>query len=168
MTNESMRGGWPWLQRCGRGWYHPPPMKRGILLAAVFAFAPACVTAQILAEESSGQVGCPPDEITITEKRDGAFNLVWKAQCRGNTYFCTFGDPTSCTKEAGTADAQTPTPPAAEAPVAGGGCQYDTQCKGERICDAGRCVDPTTTRTDAAPEPAPAPTPEVGPTPPPR
>jgi hypothetical protein len=151
-------------------------MKRGtlfaVLCAPVFAMLPACVTTQILAEESSGQVGCPPDEITISDKRDGAFNLVWKAQCRGTTYFCTFGDPTSCKEEAGGAAASpSPTPAAADAPVAGGGCQYDTQCKGERICDAGRCIEPATTRTDPAPEPAPAPAttkPEVGPTPPPR
>jgi hypothetical protein len=156
-------------------------MHRGILVAAVFAFVPACVTTQILAEESAGQVGCPPDEITISEKRDGAFNLVWKAQCRGTTYFCTFGDPTSCKEEAGGA---TPAPgtsqpsPRNDVPVAGSGCQYDTQCKGERICEAGTCVDPTTTRSVPTPEPAPTPaakpeattkpSPTVGPTPPPR
>jgi hypothetical protein len=142
-------------------------MQRGILLVAVLAFVPACVTAQILAEESSGQVGCPPEEIKITEKRDGAFNLVWKAQCRGVTYFCTFGDPTSCKEEAGGPTAPTPTPPAAEAPVAAG-CQYDTQCKGERICEAGSCVEPTTPRAEPTPEPAPTPPPATGPTPPPR
>ena len=35
---------------------------------------------------------------------------------------------------------------AAEGPVfapAAGGCFKDTECKGDRICDAGRCVDPS-------------------------
>jgi hypothetical protein len=161
-------------------------MKLGSFFAVVscaLALLPACVTTQILAEESSGQVGCPPEEITITNKRDGAFNLVWKAQCRGVTYFCTFGDPTSCKEEAGGPSAAPPTPPSDDTPAAAGaGSQYATQCKGERICEAGRCVDPSATRSVPAPEPAPtsAPTPapasapkaapkaEVGPTPPPR
>ncbi|WP_394831399.1 hypothetical protein LVJ94_33295 [Pendulispora rubella] len=33
------------------------------------------------------------------------------------------------------------TPPAQAAAVSTG-CQYDTQCKGERLCVAGRCVEP--------------------------
>ncbi len=121
--------------------------------------APACVTTQMLAEESSGQVGCPPEEIVISDKKDGAFNLVWKAQCRGQTYFCTFGDPTACKLAAGT---ETPAPAAAETPAAvapaAGGCQYDTQCKGERICEAGRCVEPTQRAAEPPPvaEPPPA------------
>jgi hypothetical protein len=30
------------------------------------------------------------------------------------------------------------------------GCQYDTQCKGERICRSGRCVDPPAPRSTYA------------------
>jgi len=40
----------------------------------------------------------------------------------------------------------------ASAPQAGG-CQYDTQCKGDRVCMSGQCVSATT----AAPTPASAP-----------
>jgi hypothetical protein len=159
----------------------PSTAMRGYVCRALFGLvllsAPACVTTQILAEESSGQVGCPPEEIKITDKKDGAFNLVWKAECRGQTYFCTFGDPTACKQEAGTAEGAPPEPtatPDAAAPVAGG-CQYDTQCKGERICEAGRCVEPTQ-RAVAPPaaEPPPAATtpttttPPVGPARPPK
>jgi hypothetical protein len=136
-------------------------------MVAVACLASGCVTSQILADESSGQVGCPPDEITISDKRDGAFNLVWKAQCRGRTYFCTFGDPTSCKEEAGSSGAPTEPPPEgapADAPAAGG-CQYDTQCKGDRICEQGRCVD---SKVTTPMEPAPAPTPAPGPAPAPR
>lgn len=37
-----------------------------------------------------------------------------------------------------------------DSPVAAG-CQYDTQCKGERICAAGQCVDPPAPPAVAAP-----------------
>jgi hypothetical protein len=33
-----------------------------------------------------------------------------------------------------------PAPPLAPGPAAG--CQYDTQCKGDRVCTSGVCVDP--------------------------
>jgi hypothetical protein len=35
-------------------------------------------------------------------------------------------------------------PPAASVPAgsAAGGCQFDTQCKGDRVCVKGECVDP--------------------------
>lgn len=46
--------------------------------------------------------------------------------------------------------AQAPAAPQPAAPAAAGGCQYDTQCKGDRVCQAGACVSP-------APTPAPAP-----------
>ena len=46
----------------------------------------------------------------------------------------------------------TPAAPPALAPAAG--CQYDTQCKGERICSNGSCVDPVpATGTSSAPPP---------------
>src|SRR6187402_534133 len=32
-------------------------------------------------------------------------------------------------------------PPRANA-ASSGGCQYDSQCKGDRVCEAGRCVTP--------------------------
>ncbi len=71
----------------------------------------------------------------------------------------------------GPSTAAKPTPPPTASPAAGHapqaatpnaepqptsaplGCQYDTQCKGDRICHEGRCVDP-----DRAPAPAPEPT----------
>jgi hypothetical protein len=33
--------------------------------------------------------------------------------------------------------------PAAASGAEHSGCSYDTQCKGDRICEAGRCVSPT-------------------------
>jgi hypothetical protein len=42
----------------------------------------------------------------------------------------------SATPAASAASAAAPAAPAAE------GCHYDTQCKGDRICSGGQCVDP--------------------------
>lgn len=50
-------------------------------------------------------------------------------------------------------------PAAAEpTPKPSGGCEYDTQCKGERVCVDGACVDPKPSEPAAAAsqEPAPA------------
>ncbi|CAG9173007.1 hypothetical protein LMG23992_02391 [Cupriavidus laharis] len=62
--------------------------------------------------------------------------------------------------------------------VKAAGCQYDMQCKGERICQQGQCVYPDADEQvdSAAPKPAPAttrttppatPAPAVAPAPPP-
>ena len=48
------------------------------------------------------------------------------------------------------------TPPGPAAPIApapapaAGGCQYDAQCKGERVCVKGECVDPKPASQPAA------------------
>jgi len=55
-------------------------------------------------------------------------------------------------------------PPAAAQPrtaastPASAGCQFDTQCKGERICEQGRCVMPPVQPPTTAPEAAATPT----------
>lgn len=41
-----------------------------------------------------------------------------------------------------------PAPPPAADP---GGCRYDTQCKGDRLCVQGSCVDPATRAQSSAP-----------------
>src|SRR5581483_3911880 len=38
----------------------------------------------------------------------------------------------------------------ARTPRASGGCQYDTQCKGERVCEQGVCVAPASKETPAS------------------
>lgn len=38
--------------------------------------------------------------------------------------------------------AQPSSPPANVAPTTDLGCHYDTQCKGDRVCNAGQCVEP--------------------------
>jgi hypothetical protein len=45
------------------------------------------------------------------------------------------------------APAAVPAPATQQAPRAPAGCQFDTQCKGDRICVNGACVAPTPTYT---------------------
>lgn len=53
---------------------------------------------------SSGQIGCPDNEIKITDEHWGPFTIGgprWSAVCRGKTFFCSLNgkDVVSC-KEA--------------------------------------------------------------------
>lgn len=41
-----------------------------------------------LADASSGQVGCPADEIAISNDKVGLGTRTWTATCRGETFYC--------------------------------------------------------------------------------
>lgn len=95
---------------------------------------------------TSGQIGCAEKDITIADEEQNFGSKTWTATCEGKTYYCSavgggqYAPPQiSCKEQGGHASAP---PPAAPAPAAG--CQFDTQCKGDRLCKAGRCVDPPT------------------------
>lgn len=110
-----------------------------VLCASVVLSAAGCA-AQIKSA-TSGQIGCPADEIEIQDHETGWSSVTWTAICRGKRHYCSSvgtGRGThqiTCTPEQGGA------PPAGAAPAAGG-CQNDSQCKGDRVCEAGTCVDP--------------------------
>jgi hypothetical protein len=132
---------------------------RSSIVAALAAMTLAACAGQIQ-RASSGQIGCPSEEITISDKSRGWSSVTWTASCRGNTYYCSAvstgkdGEQISCKQEVAKSSAPTAqSAPAsaatsggsaapAEAAASTGGCQYDAQCKGERICKAGQCVDP--------------------------
>jgi hypothetical protein len=132
---------------------------RSSIVAALAAMALAACAGQIQ-RASSGQIGCPAGEITITDKSRGWSSVTWTASCRGNTYYCSAvstgkdSEQISCKQAVPkSSDAMVPSAAAGAASSGGaavpadaaggsGGCQYDTQCKGERICKAGQCVDP--------------------------
>ena len=42
-----------------------------------------------LKSTSSGQIGCPPNEISITNLKRGWSSNTWTAVCRGEKYYCT-------------------------------------------------------------------------------
>jgi len=124
-------------------------MRRLLSWATVFCVSiTGCATLPIL---SSGQVGCPSEEIQIANDEQGWATRTWTAECRGKLYYCTAfssgqqgSTQVACKEKADSAPATAPTPMAAPAPASpvSSGCQYDTQCKGERVCRSGRCEDP--------------------------
>lgn len=146
-----------WFGRCG-----------GSVLLVALAMAPAgCVS---LKSASSGQIGCPQKDIVISNDSSGWGSRTWTAECHGKKFFCSAvasGNNTeqvNC-KEA-VADEKGPSPaaaaaaPAVSTPAAApvqSGCQYDAQCKGDRVCVKGECVDPAPTSPPVAPASAPAP-----------
>jgi hypothetical protein len=118
---------------------------RGVLLSFVVLLAPAISGCATLADFSSGEVGCSPEEIMVSDEQSTWSTMTWTAECNGREYHCSShggGEGStaqvSCTRrEESTVPGGTQPPPAAEAR-----CQYDTQCKGERICEVGACVSP--------------------------
>jgi hypothetical protein len=95
----------------------------------------ACATISPKAA-SSGAIGCAQADIKISDDDGGMSTRTWKAECHGKRYFCsgTAGPPNhvSCTQD-NTAAREVATPEQ--------GCQYDTQCKGNRVCRDHQCVD---------------------------
>lgn len=95
------------------------------------ANAQALPPASHLQHITSGMVGCAPHEVGIADEQQLFGGRTWRAGCRGQAFFCTAGGQFgSCTAARGSAQAEAQ------------GCSYDTQCKGERVCESGRCVEP--------------------------
>jgi len=99
---------------------------------AIACSSPLLFGCASLASASSGHIGCEESSITTWDEVDGWNTKTWKAYCRGRTYFCSaVGDKVACKEAVSNA-----------ATAATAGCQYDTQCKGTRICRQGQCTDP--------------------------
>lgn len=124
-----------------------------------------------LAAVTSGHVGCPEEEIRIYNDRQGWGTRSWSARCRGRIYHCIgvsggkYSAPhISCKGEPRSSASYSRT--RYRRPTSAG-CQYDKQCKGDRICRAGRCVDASSrtsgtnpaARRGTSPGPAAAPLP---------
>jgi hypothetical protein len=86
-------------------------------------------------------------DITIINDSPGLNSRSWTALCNGKVYFCSgvpagqSGMNVSC-KERADHEARASGPAPAPAQGEQGGCQFDTQCKGDRVCQAGQCVEP--------------------------
>jgi hypothetical protein len=66
-------------------------------------------------QASAGSIGCPPGEIVVADVKDGS----WSATCRGRKFWCSPGEPASCTEElpkSGGPDASDPIAPATPTP----------------------------------------------------
>ena len=110
----------------------------GFVVLILMVAASACATLQ---QYTSGQVGCGPDEIVISNEDHVLGVATWTAECRGQKYFCSaqgggkYATPqVSCRDEA------------SRAPGSPNGCVSDNQCKGNRVCEGGRCVEPGSSR----------------------
>ncbi len=97
---------------------------------------------------SSGLIGCDEDDIQVSEERNVIWSgqtPTWRAECKGVVHICSMVRTTAhCTAEVSAAPVLTSSQATAAqpAPAAVLGCQYDTQCKGDRICEKGVCVSP--------------------------
>jgi hypothetical protein len=68
--------------------------------------------------------------VILVHSSEGGF---YGAKAVGDAYLCRPGAP-----EAGTGKTPSKETPASEQ----GGCGKDTDCKGDRVCESGRCVNP--------------------------
>lgn len=72
-------------------------MKRGFWLAGLLVLA--CATVKQYQGVTASHTGCPPDEITISDKTPNS----WTADCRGKRYYCSIvgskGATVTCTPE---------------------------------------------------------------------
>lgn len=92
--------------------------------------------------------------VYATPALGGASGTTTSAMVMGEALRCEEGEATTAVVAAATtaAPAAAPTPASASAPTAApasGGCEYDTQCKGDRVCVNRQCVDPAP-KPDAA------------------
>lgn len=77
-------------------------MKTALILSAVLALSGCLETfagnevAATRTRLSSGMIGCPPTDITITDNVFGS----WTATCRGKTFYCTYLDGAMACKAA--------------------------------------------------------------------
>lgn len=130
------------------------------LVATVVSTLPACGG---LRAASSGQIGCATRDIVISNDKVGWSTRTWMAECNGKRFFCSAvstgkdSSQVNCKEETPAADSAPPSQPVAgdsNAPAAGG-CQYDTQCKGDRVCVNGACVAPAPPKADDPQEESP-------------
>jgi hypothetical protein len=115
-------------------------LLRGVACASLALALLGCVS---LESVTSGQIGCAESDIKITNDEEGWGSRTWTATCHGKTYYCSghgggkYSTPQVACKEAAS-DAAEGSPKVTPATA---GCQFDTQCKGDRVCRAGKCVD---------------------------
>jgi hypothetical protein len=99
---------------------------------------------------SVGYLGCPESEIQISNESQGMGTRTWTASCRGREFLCSeiqggqyAPSNVTCTARASGTTGQ---PGSGVAATPGGGCEFDTQCKGDRVCRKGSCEDPSPAR----------------------
>jgi hypothetical protein len=131
-------------------------------IAGAMLFAAGTAACASLQSVSSGQIGCPEEDIVITRDEVGWSSRTWTAECHVKRFFCTAvqtgknESQVNCKEETANPSSEATEPAARPTPKpVASGCQYDTQCKGDRVCVKGACVAPTPPSPAQAPaEPA--------------
>ena len=64
-------------------------MKKLNLIFLLFtAFTLVSCATSARREASAGQIGCPKDEVTISNENSGWGTASWTASCRGQKFYC--------------------------------------------------------------------------------
>jgi hypothetical protein len=63
-------------------------MNRNAVAAALLVSLTGCFGAEALQQVSSGYVGCPTDEVEISNDQPGFNQRSWDATCHGHLYHC--------------------------------------------------------------------------------
>lgn len=72
-------------------------MLRAITVSIIVAMCAGCTSARISRSLTSGAIGCPQNEIEITnETASGVMGRLhnWEAQCRGKNFVCSYDQTT--------------------------------------------------------------------------
>lgn len=65
-------------------------IRRILVALGVTAALTGCASHGPRAAMTSGEIGCPTSEIQISEGDMGWTTNTWAAQCRGQTFYCTY------------------------------------------------------------------------------
>ena len=83
--------------------FYGVPMKKLVLLMfGIFALSGCAASVSSLTSATSSEIGCHPDEISVSNYKLNAYTSSWTADCNGKTYYCsgldTLKDRVSCKK----------------------------------------------------------------------
>ncbi len=124
-----------------------PVVKKALLFAWVVVAIGCTMEGSSLRSRSAGDLHCPAADLRIYKLDERSFRVVGCSQ--EVVYFDTCDIRTTgrtCTWVMNSSDDQarkgTTELGAASAPAPGGGCSFDNQCKGDRVCVQHQCVSP--------------------------
>ncbi len=79
-------------------------MKHVILTSTIILLLTGCVTNQQRQDITSGEIGCAPNDISISNEETSEVGSTWTAECNQEKYYCSLVmsqgniDSTSCKK----------------------------------------------------------------------
>ncbi len=112
-------------------------LTRLVLLVSLALSAAGCGAR--LKAATVDQIGCPADEIEIKDYQADWSAETFTAMCHNKRHYCSRTGTGRGSFQVTCSPEQESPPPAK---LAAGGCQNDSQCKGDRICEAGACINP--------------------------